>query len=228
MLFDVDITSDIEDVMKDVDAFFYKDVPFTLATAMNKSMTDVYRRVLYSTYEKAFNVRNLSYRKNVWKLAKIITGGKYSMSFRGFKSGQVDNMFVTMYQRSDFGGGSWMEKHVEGGTKFPRGSTIAVPRNGDSMRNKGGSIRKRDKPMNITNKKDHFLMKDKGGRKRFIAKRTKGSKSLEIKYTFTPAAKIKPTFRFYADAFDTIDRTLLNHWANSMTLVISRSRFVPG
>jgi len=131
-------------------------------------------------------------------------------------------MFVTLRQTMDRG---YIEDHSEGGVKTPRGSLIAVPKDGDSMRSKNGRITKRNRPFNITNKKDHFLMKDKGGRKRFIAKRTKGSGKLEIKYTFTKQATIKPTFRFYPDAFDTIDRVLLPHWGNAMVRVVQRSRF---
>jgi hypothetical protein len=224
-MYNVDISSDIEDVMKDVDDFFNRDIPFTLARSMNDTMFDVRRRVVNSTFDKTFNVRNSRFPNTLWRVDKIITGGKYSTSFRGFKGGQIDNMFVTLRQTLDRG---YMEDHVAGGKKTPRGSSIAIPKNGNSMRNKGGSIRKRDKPFNITNKKDHFLMRDKAGRKRFIAKRTKGSKSLEIKYTFTKAAQIKPKFRFYEDAFDTIERVLLNHWATQMTIAIDRSRFHPG
>lgn len=224
-MFDVDITSDIEDVMRETDGFFYGQIPFTLATAMNDTMFDVKRGIVETTYDRAFNVRNSKFPNRLWYVDKIITGGKYAASFRGFKGGDIDNMFVTLRQTLDRG---YMQDHVVGATKLPRGSSIAVPKDGNKMRSKNGRIRKPNKPFNITNKKDHFLMKDKGGRKRFIAKRTKGSKSLEIKYTFTKAATIKPTFNFYSDSFDTIDRTLLSHWGSAMARVVSKSRFHPG
>lgn len=230
MITDIDISSDIEEVMRDVDVFFRGQIPFTIATAMNDTMFDVRRRIVDSTYHKAFNVNNARFPGLLWRVDKIITGGRNAGAFRAFKGGQIDNLFVTLRQRGDLKGGGrdWMENHVTGGTKLPRGSSIAIPVDKWDRKNKGGSTKKREKPFYITNKKDHFLMTDKSGRKRFIAKRTKGSKSLEIRYTFAKLAVIKPKFRFYEDAFDTIERVLLNHWATNMTIVIDRSRFHPG
>jgi hypothetical protein len=229
-MFDIDISSDIEDAMKDVDDFFYGQIPFTIATAMNDTMFDVKSRIVTVTYNNAFNVRNSRFPNILWRVDKIITGGKYSTSFRAFKGGQIDNMFVTLRQRTDLKGGDrgWTENHVTGGVKTPRGSSIAIPKNGDDLRAKNGRIRKPNKPSNITNKKDHFLMRDKAGRKRFIAKRTKGSKSLEIKYTFVKSANIKAKFRFYEDAFDEVERKLGHNWSAVMSRVINKSRFHPG
>ena len=225
MMLDVDISSDIEEVMRETDGFFRGQIPFTIATAMNDTMFDVKRGIVETTYGRAFSVRNARFPNILWRVDKIITGGRNASSFRGFKGGDIDNMFVTLRQTMDRG---YMQDHVIGGTKTPRGSSIAVPKDADKMRSKNGRIRKPNKPLNITTKKDHFLMKDKGGRKRFIAKRTKGSRSLEIKYTFTKAAQIKPTFNFYSDGFDTIDRVLLRHWGSAMARVVNKSRFHPG
>ncbi len=224
MLTDVDITSDIEDVMKEVDGFFHKQIPFTIATAMNDTMFDVKSRIVTITYRNAFNVRNTRFPEQLWHVDKIITGGRNATSFRAFKGGEIDNMFVTLRQKWDRG---YMQDHVTAGTKTPRGSSIAIPKNADKMRNKGGSIRKSNKPLSITNRKDTFLIKDKAGRKRFIAKRTKGSKSLEIKYTFVKSARIKVKFRFYEDAFDEIDRKLVGNWSSIMSRVVNKSRFHP-
>lgn len=224
-MIDVDISSDIEDVLADVDGFYHRQIPFTLATAMNNTMFDVRSKIVNETFGAAFNVRNSRFPNILWRVDKIITGGRNAGSFKGFKSGSIDNMFVTLRQTMDRG---YIQDHVVGGTKLPQGSSIAIPKNGDSMRSKNGRIMKRNKPFSITERKDHFLLKDKGGRKRFIAKRTKGSKSLEIKYTFTKQASIKPKFRFYEDSFGVIERNLLNHWADAMTTAIDRSRFNRG
>lgn len=223
-MFEVSMQSDIEDAIKEVGDFFRREIPFVTALTMNDTMFDVKRTIVDQTWPNAFTVRNARFAEWNWRVAPIRVGGRNAASFRGFKSGELDNMFVTLYQRSDGNGGvrEWTENHVTGGTKTPRGSHIAVP-NKDGMRNTGGSIKKREKPVNITNRKDTFLAKDKSGRKRFIAKRT--NNGLDIIYQFVKQAQIKPKFKFYEDAFETIDNRLMTHWDDQVNRVIKRSRF---
>ncbi len=219
MVIDVDITSDIDVVIKKVGDFFRREIPFTIAGSMNDTMFDVRRRVVGSTYPKAFKVRNKTFPRILWRVEKIATGGQYS-PLPAFKAGSISQMEVVLRQQLDRG---YMQDHVEGGTKFPRGSMIAVPAKGKGLRLQTGRIGKRSKPRTITNRRDTFLMNDKSGQKRYIAKRSAGR--LEVLYTFTPQARIKPTFRFYSDAFDTIDRVLLGHWRTRMDRIVQRSRF---
>jgi hypothetical protein len=220
-MYDVDIQSDIDEVIKEVGEFARTQVPFALAGAMNDTMFDVRKRIVNSTYEKAFTVRNKAYPGRLWRVDKIPLGGPKS-PLPEFKAGAVTTMTVTLRQRQDQG--DYFERHVDGGTKIPRGNTIAVPADGGgSMRTSQGRIAKRNKPRNIVKQKDTFMMRDKAGNKRFIAKRS--GKTLDVLYVFAKTAKIKPTFRFYTDAFDTVDRVMLRHLGMRMARAIKTSRF---
>lgn len=219
-LYDIDITSDIDDVMREVDVFFEKDIPYTVAGAINDTAFDVRKRIVGSTFQNAFTVRNNRFPGALWTVDKIALGGRDSQLSR-FKSGDIDTMTAMVRQKLDRG---YIEDHIVGGTKTPKGSSIAVPSDGgNGLRTKSGRIAKRNKPLEIVNQRDHFLVKDKGGRKRYIARRT-GS-ALEIVFRFTQSAEISPRFRFYQDAFDTVDRVMLRHWGNRMANVVNRSRF---
>lgn len=232
-MIEINITSDIDEAIDEVGDFFRGDIPFVTAVAINNTLFDIRRRNIGSTYPKAFKVRNVTFPKVNWTIDKVAIGGgksqniKASSGLKAFKGGWSNNMFG-MYRQKALNGGmrEWTELQVDGGTKTPRGSAIAIPVNGDSMRNKGGSISKRNKPRNITNRKDTFLVKDKAGRKKFIASRSGGK--LDVKFTFAKTANIKPRYRFYEDAFDTVDRVILPHWGTALATVVARSRFDPG
>ena len=219
--YDVDITSDINNVMREVDTYFEKDIPYTVAGAINDTAFDVRRRIVGSTFSNAFSQRNSSFPRALWTVDKIPLGGRDSQLSR-FKAGDIDTMTAMVRQKLDRG---YIEDHIAGGTKTPRGSSIAVPTNGDDFRTKTGRIAKRNKPLNIVNQRDHFLVKNNGGQKRFIARRN-GS-ALDIVFIFAKQAKIAPRFRFYEDAFDTVDRVMLGHWGNRMARAVNRSRFTP-
>ena len=220
MTVNIDISSDIEQVIEEVDEFFRKDIPFAFARAMNDTMFDVRARVTGPTFDKAFNVRNNRFPRILWRVDTIRTGGPNAGPFREFKAGVSEEMTVTLRQVEER---DYILDHVQGGTKTPRGSSIAIPRSPEALRTKTGRISKRNKPITITNRKDTFLVKDKSGRKRFIARRK--NKNLEIIYSFKQTAKIDKRFRFYEDAFDTVDRVALRYFGHHFAVITSKSRF---
>lgn len=232
-MIEIDITSDINEAIDEVGDFFRNDIPFVTAVSINNTLFDVRKRNVGSTYPKAFKTRNTTFPKINWTIDKVAIGGggrsqnmKASSGLKAFKGGWSNNMYG-MYRQKSLNGGmrEWTETHANKGTKFPKTSSmIAIPTNGDPMRNKGGSISKRNKPLNITNKNDTFLM-HKNGRKAFIASRS--GKDLKILYVFSKTAQMNKTYRFYEDAFDTIDRVILPHWGTALMTVVARSRFDP-
>lgn len=220
-LYDVDITSDINDVIWKTDEMFRREVPFTVARAMNNTLFDVRKRIVGATYPKAFDVRNQRFAGALWTVDKVSTGGSGNQ-LSSFRAGEIDGMTGMVRQKLDR---DYIETHITGGTKMPRGSSIAIPGRGKSaeLRTKTGRIAKRSRPLAITNQKDVFLKKDKSGKKRYIARRT--DTSLDILFVFAEQAKIKRRFRFYEDAFDTVDRVMIPHWHQEMRRVIRRSPF---
>ena len=218
-MYDVDITSDIENVIRDVGEMFERQVPFTVAQALNDTAFAVRTRVVGPTYDAAFNTRNTRFPGVLWGVDKVGMRGSDSQLSQ-FKTGDINRMTAMVRQKLER---DYITNHVTGGTKLPRGSSIAVPNGGEALRTKSGRIAKRNRPMVITNKKDHFLAKDKSGRKRFIARRS--GTGLEVVFRFTSAATIKPRFRFYEDAFDVVDRVMVPNWTKRMNDVVRRSRF---
>lgn len=226
-MFTVDIDSDIQEAIREVGDFFRKDIPFVTARAINDTLFDVRRRIVGSTYPNAFTVRNVRFASLNWYVDTITTGGRNAGSFRAFKAGDIDRMEGGLMQRSFNTGGvrEWTENQTLGGVKTARGLNIAIPAKPEQLRNKGGSIKKGMKPRNITKRKDTFMIKDKGGRKKYIAKRIKGTKQIDVVYRFQNRASIDARFKFYIDGFDTIDHVLLPHWGNNLARVVHRTRF---
>jgi len=230
-VYSIDISSDIEEVLRNVTDFMDKDIPYTVASAINSTAFDVRRRVSGTTFDKAFNVRNKAFPRALWAVDTIRTGGggqsqnmtmgTSNFGFRQFKSGEIDTMRAMVRQKLPR---DYIVDHTQGGTKLPSGSSIAIPANGGAgLRTKTGRISATKKPRRITNKSDHFLARDKSGRKRFIARRD--GKGIDVVYRFRQSANIKPRFRFYQDAFDTVDRVMLRHWGHQVARVVNRSRF---
>lgn len=222
MLLEINIQSDMDRVMRSVDDYFNKDIPFTVARAINDTAFDVRRRIVGSTYPNAFNVRNPRMANVLWNVKKVT-------NLSAFKRGEVSAMEGGVFQNHNLKGGGrdWVDNHLDGGIKRPHsGSSIAIPKDGESMRSGNGRISARNKPMRITDKKDTFLMKDKAGRKKFIARRN--GKNLDVVYVFAKSARIEGKFQFYQDAFDTVDQVMLGHWTNRMNEVVAKSRFTTG
>lgn len=201
-----DITHDLNEAMRDVDDFFWNQIPFALSGAMNDTMFDVRKRIVERTYPAAFEVRNKAFPGRLWRVTKRATKG---------------DLETLLTQTLDRG---YIEDHVFGGTKRPTGNTIAVPNQG-GLRTATGRIRAAKKPLRITNAKNTFLMTGKGGEKRFIMQR-KG-KELEKVYTFAKQATIKKRFMFYEDAFDETELVFSGHLNDRMSRAIATSRFFP-
>lgn len=224
----IDITTDINEAMRDIDGFFWKDVPFAMAGAMVDTMFDARRRIVESTYQKAFTVRNKAFPGRLWRVK--VDGAKGSAMYRilrnELKTGGVAEILVAQQPLPSKGGGSphreYMETHVTGGSKSSRGGrSIAIPVNID--RTGTGRIPAAKKPTRIRNKKGTFVRKGKGGT-RVIVERQR-NKELRVWYILSPSVKIDSRFRFYEDGIDTIERVFSGHFNSRMNQVVSKSRF---
>ena len=224
MTIEIDISSDIDEALRDTDDFFRSQVPFAMAGAITDTAFDVRRRVVGSTWNNAFEVRNKSVAARVFKITDGFGKKKSAKQARAsirreLKTGGVATLAVT-----DDLGYDWIRNQIEGGTKTARGTNIAVPVKPDTLRSPTGRIRKPNKPRVITNKKNHFLLK-KGGRNVAIMKRS--GKDTTAVYLFIKSAPIPKRFRFYEDAEDTTLRVFPGHFDNRFAQAIRTSRFVP-
>lgn len=223
MTIEIDITSDIDEALRDTEDFFWSQVPFAMAGSLVDTAFDVRRRVVGSTYPEAFQVRNKALPGRMFKVMDetggVLRGGARNVS-RSLKS--EGNVTISV---GDQLGRDWSAKQATGGVKGARGGSLAVPVRGDDLRGASGRILKRNKPRNITDKKRFFLVK-KGGRKRAIMERR--GKDTTAVYLFMNQAQIPKRFRFYEDAEDTALRVFSGHFDNRFARAIRSSRFFPG
>ena len=203
----IDIQSNIEQVIEDSSIYFYREIPYALAVSINDTLFETRRLIVDTTWQKAFRVRNTVLPRAMFRVDKISLGGATSQ-LRAFKNGS-GSMGGMIYQRTLPRTSEplpWVEWHTLGGTKRPQmnqGGQLAIPADPETLRSPTGRIRKPNKPMNITNKRKHFIIK-KGGEKKLIAKRV--GDDIEPIYYFKRQAKIRKQFRFYEDGMFTIEK----------------------
>lgn len=202
----IDITSDIDAAMKDVDAFFWREVPFGTAGALNATIFDVRRHIVEVTYPRSFEVRNRAFPRVLFRIMPKATKRK------------LETMLVQHLDRG------YVAMHADGGTKRGRsGGRVAIPDKPEKMRTKNGRIRATNKPRRIVDRKDVFVV-EKGSRKFILKRGRKGAKN-ELLYSIVPEAQIKKSFRFYEDAEKVTLRVFSGHWNTQMDRAIRSSRF---
>lgn len=220
-LITLDVSSNIKEVIDQTSIFFYQEIPYALAVSINNTLFDIRRRVVESTWQNAFNVRNTRFPGRLFRVDKISVGGPGSQ-LKGFKTGRVNFIQGMVYQTLPR---DWTENQAFGGTKRPqRGRSIAIPKNPELMRTSTGRIAKAKKPRNITDRRDHFMIK-RGGSPHLILRRDRGAERAEVVYFFKDTAKIEKRFRFYEDALETIDRVFPRHFSNAFHQATRRSPF---
>jgi hypothetical protein len=232
----INFKSNIDAAIKGMEITLTRQIPYGIAMTINDVLEQARERVITTTYANAFKVRNRRLAGVNFTVDRVLltqragslnTGMPRSLA--KFKSGEADSMTGVLRQRKLKGGyREYFEEHAEGGTKRPyNGSSIAVPQDPDTqgMRTGTGRIKAREKPRRITSRRDTFLMKDKSGRKLFIAKRT-DRHNLDFKYFFTKDAQIKKKFRFYEDSTDTILGLFSPVFQNYMDQIRMRSPFL--
>lgn len=197
----IDITSNINEAIVDADDFFRSQVPFATSLAINATVKDVRRRIVGPTWNKAFQVRN-----------KAFPGVLFRMKFS--KKGDLEAVLYDQLGRE------FVERHVSGGIKTPKGGgNLAIPVN--IQRTSTGRIPKSKKPRALTAKKSTRIIRGKSG-KNLIIEKFKGE--THVRYVLSPSAKIDRSFRFYEDAMDTFNRVIDGHWNAGMARALATSR----
>lgn len=200
-MIEIDITSNIDEAIRDTDDFFRSQVPFATSLAINNTVKDVRRRIVGVTWGKAFQVRN-----------KAFPGVLFRIKFS--KKGDLEAVLYDQLGRE------YVERHTTGGTKTPRtGGNLAIPVN--IQRTATGRIPKNKKPRALTAKKSTRIIRGKGG-KNLIIERYKGE--THVRYVLSPSARIDSRFRFYEDAIDTFNRVIDGHWNAGMQQALRTSR----
>lgn len=215
----IDITSDLKAAMRDVDDFFWKDIPFAMAGAMVDTMFDVKRQITTTTYPNAFTVRNKAFANRLWRVK--VDGAKGSAMYRLLRNELKTGGIAAIMLQQDLDR-EYMEKHVTGGTKTPqRGRSIAIPVG--VGRTATGRIPAAKKPIRVRDRKGTFIKKGRGGTRLIMERQRSGETRLW--YVLAPSAKIDRRFRFYEDAEQTVFRVFGGHMSKRMSGVIAKSRF---
>ena len=202
----IDLTSDIDRAMSEVDSFFRTQIPFGTSRALNDTIFDVRKRIVGSTYPEAFTVRNRAFPGRLFRVIPKATKTR------------LETILTTTLDRT------FIERHVMGGTKRGKsGGRVAIPTNPEKMRSSNGRIRAPMKPLRIGTRKDVFTI-DQGNRKLILKRGRKGADN-ELLYVIVPEANIRKRFRFYEDAEKTALRVFSGHWNTNMNKAIRTSRF---
>lgn len=197
----IEILHNLPELQADLTDLMKQQLPFATSLALNATIKDVRRRIVFSTWPKAFTVRN-----------KPFPGVVFRMKFSN-KSTLEAMVFDQL-------GRDFIERHVTGGTKRPvSGANLAIPLN--VRRTGGGRIPKSMKPRTLTAKKSTRIVRGKSGHN-LIVETYKGDTI--VRYVLSPAAKIEARFRFYEDAIDTVNRVINGHWNTSMRRAIRTKR----
>jgi hypothetical protein len=220
-MIEIDITSDINEAMKDVADFFWTQIPFAMSGAMNKTALDVQRHLRGVTIPNAWENRNKALPR------AMTTFLPHDENPRGGLTNAKDNRWSILIGPAAGRGGlvageGFAERQVTGETKLPKGGAVAVPIIGPGLRRMaGGSIPSSKKPKNNKGNDKYFRLKGS----RVLYERQK--KDIVPRFVLAPVAQgTKNLARFYPDAFNVVDRVFSGHMNTRMNLAISTSRFV--
>ena len=212
-MLEIDVTSNVEEVLAGIDDFFRGQVPFVTSQALNDTAFDIRRRIVESTWDNAFEVRNRRFPGVIFRVdPKATKASQEAVVQAGLSYPWV---------------AEWLERQATGGTKRPATHNwVAVPL-GKPKRNSNGSIPKGQKPLNL---KNTFVRSVKGGGNRVILERKGRGESATVvaRYLLIKQADIKKTFRFEEDATETALRVFSGHWSTRLSRVIARSRVFSG
>lgn len=192
MVVTVNITSNIEQVMKQTNDIFWNQVPFVTSRAINNSAFDVRKYIVFTTYPKAFDVKN-----------KVFPGRAFKVIERATKHDLEAIIGDTLPDHAH------MLTHSTGGQRAAR-RRIAIPQIPSEQRTTTGRVRKAHQPRQITERKGVYVV-NKGDRT-FIFRRINGADKSQLLYAIVPEATLKRSFRFYEDSDMVTRRVFERHW----------------
>lgn len=138
-----------------------------------------------------------------------------------FSPARKDTLVATVFSRDDF-----MVLQETGGTKTPRGKSVAVP--GDVRTNKRGIITQANRPRALLAKKNTFRAKIGGvdGIWQRLGKRTakRTGRALKLLFIFTSAVRIPPRFGFAETVRRVVRQRFPRQWALAVERAVKTAR----
>ena len=220
----VDITSDIDEAMKDVARFFNRQIPYATMLSINATARDVQTKLRDGTIPNGWTVRNKALSKAMTTFIPDEKSGIPGL-FRtnNFLKGK-DTIVIgpAMNNKGWLAGEGFAERQVTGQTKTPKNQHIAVPQIGPGLKRlAGGSIPDAKKPKNLIGNEKFFI---KG--KAIYEKMGANGERLRYRYALPTQAKgTKNLASFYPDAFAVVTAVFPGHFETAMNKAIASSRF---
>jgi len=180
-MMEINVKADYDGLRRRLNTMQQKQLPFAFSQALNDTAFDVRKRIVEVTYPRSFEVRNRSFAR---------------ASFRVNKASKR-NLVASVEDKLNRGN---LKMHAEGGTKKPRGSSIAVPSDIMKAKRRAKGIPKGQRPRQILEQPGAFIAVMKSGKKGIWKRRGKKRLPIDLLYSFQTSAEIKKAFPFYKDA----------------------------
>lgn len=223
----IDITSDLDQAEKDVADFFRRQTRYAMMLAINETARDVQKRLRDVTIPGSWTVRNKALAKAMTTFIPDPVSGQGGLFRTNNFLSSKDTVVIgpAMGQNGHLAGEGFAERQVTGATKTPRGSVIAIPKEGPGLKRlAGGSIPSAKKAKNLRGNPKFFV---KG--KALYEKMGINGDKLRLRYSLAAQAKgTTALVRFFPDAYVTVESSFPLHFEAAMSKAIAGSRFFPG
>lgn len=217
----IDISSDIEHAEKEVADFFRRQTRFVMMRTINDTARDVQKHLRDVTIPGSWTVRNKALSRAMTTF--IPDGGSGLFTTQNFLAGK-DRVVIgpAAGKNGWLAGEGFSQRQVTGASKSPKGSAIAIPKEGPGLKRlASGSIPSAKKPKNLRNNPKFFT---KG--KAIYERMGSNGDRLRLRYSLTAQAKGTTALgRFYPDAFAVTDKSFAAHFERHMNQAIANSRF---
>ena len=177
---DIQVESNLSAFTKALDVFGKDQLPFATAGALTSTAFIVRNTIVEETFSRSFDVKNKRFAGAAFRVDKA---NKRKLEARVFD--RLNKDFLALQE--------------SGGTKRPRGNSIAIPT--DEIRVTGRGVAKARRPRQLLQSgKRAFRTKSKTGQDIIAQRRGKKRYPLKVLYVLEPQAEIKPRFPFYTVA----------------------------
>ena len=177
---DIQVESNLSAFTKALDVFGKDQLPFATSKALNDTAFIVRNTIVEETFPRSFDVKNKRFAGVAFK---VDPAKKRKLEARVFD--RLNKDFLALQE--------------SGGTKRPRGNSIAIPT--DEIRVTGRGVSKARRPRQLLQSgKRAFRTKSKTGQDIIAQRRGKKRYPLKVLYVLEPQADIKPRFPFYTVA----------------------------
>lgn len=198
---EIRLLDNVSTLTKAIDAFGKNQIPFAAMRTLNEVAKQTRARVIDRTWPGDVTVRNTRFMR-----ASMMTISRKSnnMATKTNLSVTIGNHPPGNKMHRDY-----LQRLAIGGTKRPRGRTLAIPgRDGHLRTRTSGGVTKADRPRQILNRKNVFRIDTHKGRDLIVRRATKARYPLQILYLMEPDATVRKQFDFYHDANSTARRAM--------------------